>query len=119
MLKRVFVFADSAGSVIIPVVIGVFLGGVGSVIFLMRARGFEKVEAEGQTHARRAAVRRVLIIYAVIGWLCFGVAIAIGDIAFIILTGIMAALACIGLVRVYGRRASESTGYPGKAGDGL
>ena len=68
-------------------------------------------------HARRAAVRRVLIIYAVIGWLCFGVAIALGDIAFIILTGIMAALACVGLVRTFDRRAGGSTEDPDNAGD--
>jgi hypothetical protein len=112
--RRVLVFADSGAGV--PIVIGAFLGAVGSVIFLIRARGFEKVEAEGQTPARRAAVRRVLIIYAVVAWLCFVAAIALGDIAFIVLTGVIAVLACVGLIRVYSWRTSESSGDPGNAG---
>jgi archaellum biogenesis protein FlaJ (TadC family) len=93
------------------------LGAVGSVIFLMRARGFEKVEAEGLTHARLTAVRRVVVIYAAIAWLCFLIAVALGDAAFIILTGIMAVLACAGLVWVYGRRASRTIRPRGSAVD--
>lgn len=102
--------ADSSINVAIPVVIGAFLGAVGSLIFLMRARGFVKVEAEGQVHARRAAVRRVSTVYAVIAWLCFGVAIALGDTAVIVLTGSMVVLACVGLVRIFGRRGSGASG---------
>jgi archaellum biogenesis protein FlaJ (TadC family) len=95
-----FVIADSAASAAVPLMIGSFLGAVGCLIFIMRARGFDKVEAEGQAHARRAAVRRVLIIYAVIAWLCLVVAIALGDMAFIALTGVTTVLACVGLVLV-------------------
>ncbi|HEX4670236.1 MAG TPA: hypothetical protein VH275_09730 [Solirubrobacterales bacterium] len=112
-----FLVANSVSSVTIPLVIGGFLGAIGSLIFILRARAFDKVEARGQTYARLSAVRRVLIIYAVIALLCFVVAIALGDIAFIVLTAIMAALACVGLVRFYGRRPSGSTGDPGDGSD--
>ena len=109
MLDNVLIFADSVAGVAFPVAIGAFLGALGSVIFLMRARGFEKVEAEGLTHARLAAVRRVVVIYTAIAWLCFFVAVALDDAAFIILTGVMAVLACVGVVRVYGRRANRAS----------
>lgn len=48
------VFADSVASAAIPVAIGAFLGAVGSVIFLMRARGFEKMEAEAFATGEKA-----------------------------------------------------------------
>lgn len=82
----------------LPIVVGAVFGAVGSLLFIMRSREFSKGEFVEGMLSRQSAVRRVLVIYAVIAWICLMVAVAIGDISFIVLTGIITALASTGLV---------------------
>lgn len=64
----------------------------------MRAPAFSKEEYSQGVLSRQSAVRRVLVIYATIAWICLVAAVAIDDVSFIILTGAIAALATVGLV---------------------
>jgi hypothetical protein len=85
-------------AIFLPVVVGAVLGAVGSLLFIMRASVFSKEEYAQGALSRQSAVRRVLVIYATIAWICLAAAVAIGDMSFIILTGIIAVLASVGLV---------------------
>lgn len=87
----------------LPIAVGAILGGVGSLAFIMRSHAFNEEEKDGQTQVRRSAVRRVLVIYAAIALLCLVVAIALGDVAFIVTTGTMMLLAIVGLVFFWSR----------------
>jgi hypothetical protein len=86
----------------LPVAVGAVIAAVGSLVFIMRSPAFsEEEQAMGHAPARQSAVRRVLVIYAIIAWFCFIGAIAIGDIVFIALTGVVALLASVGLLRLW------------------
>ena len=85
----------------LPIVAGAVLGAVGSLLFVMRSRAFPKGEYAQGVLSRQSAVRRVLIIYASIAWICLVVAVAIGDTSFMILTGIIALVASAGLVGLW------------------
>lgn len=87
----------------LPIAVGAILGGVGSLVFIMRSHAFDEEEKGGQTQVRRSAVRRVLVIYSAIALLCLVVAIALGDVAFVVTTGAMLLLAIIGLVFFWSR----------------
>jgi peptidoglycan biosynthesis protein MviN/MurJ (putative lipid II flippase) len=86
---------------LIPVVVGLILGALGSVLFIMRSRAFTDEDRGGYSASRQSAVRRVLIIYAYIAAVCLVAAVAIGDFAFILLTGAMALIALAGLARLW------------------
>ena len=68
------------------------------MVFILYARAFRKEEAVQTPQSRQAAVRRVLVIYAAISWGCLVAAAFIGNMVFIVLTGIIAVLASVGLV---------------------
>lgn len=55
------------------------------------------------TAERRRTVRRALVIYALIAWVCFVAATAIGDPAFVIVLGVGALVAAVGLVLRWNR----------------
>lgn len=88
----------------LPLAAGAIIGAVGSLAFIMRSHAFDEKEQAGHAKARQSAVRRVLVIYAIIAWFCLAAAVALGDVAFIVTTGIMALLASAGLVRLWSVR---------------
>lgn len=91
----------------LPIAIGAVLGATGSLLFILRTDAFSQEEQGGHVSASRRglALRSVLIIYATIAWICLVVAIAIGDMAFIVACGVIALIASIGLVRVWSVRS--------------
>lgn len=87
-----------AASTYLPIMVGAVLGAVGSVLFIVRSRAFPKEERSQGAFSRQSAVRRVLIIYATVAWICLAAAVFIGNIWFIILTGIIVVIASVGLL---------------------
>lgn len=85
-------------SIYFPIFIGAVLGAVGSLAFIMHSRAFPKEEATQGPRSRQSAVRRVLVIYAAISWACLVAALLIGNVIFVVLTGIITVLASVGLV---------------------
>lgn len=90
----------------IAIFVGAILGGIGSLLFIARSRQSNDGEASGEGRALRSALRRVLTIYAAIAWLCVIVAVAIGDMVFIAMTGVVAILASAGLMYRWSPRSS-------------
>lgn len=88
----------NAASTAIPFAVGAVIAAIGSLMVIMRSDAFDKKSQAGYVPSRRSTVRVVLIIYAVIAWTCLMAAVAIGDVAFIVTTGIVALLATVGLV---------------------
>lgn len=84
-------------SIYLPMFIGAVVGAVGSLVFIMRFRAFPKEEADQGSQSQQPAVRRVLVIYAAISWVCLLVAVLIGSATSIVLTGIITVLASVGL----------------------
>jgi hypothetical protein len=82
---------------------GGFIGAIGSLVFIMRSSAFDKEQHVGDAQTRQSAIRRTLVIFAIIAWFCLGAAVALGDVAFIVTTGIMALLASAGLMRLWSR----------------
>lgn len=94
----------------LPLAVGAVIGAVGSLVFIMRSHAFDEEEREGHAQARQSAVRRVLVIYATAAWICFATAVVLGDVAFIVTTGVLALLAGVGLARLWS--AMESPPRP-------
>jgi hypothetical protein len=93
---------DAFTSTYLPVAVGAVVAAVGSVLFIIRSHAFREVGQGDQTMAtnqRRLAVRMVLVLYGIIAGICFVVAIVIGELAFIVLTGLILLLAIAGLGR--------------------
>lgn len=88
-----------------PIVVGAVVGAVGSVLFVMRSRAFPKEEPSQGALSRQSAVRRVLVIYATVAWVCFAAAVFIGNMSFIILTGVIVAIASVGLLGFWSARS--------------
>lgn len=84
----------------VPIAIGAIAGAAGSLLFVMRTSAIDKLEQDGEKGLRQKAVGRVLMSYAIIAWLCLIAAVAVGDPAFIALTGISAILATGGLLAI-------------------
>lgn len=85
----------SAGTYI-PILFGVLLGAIGSIVFVKRTRAFERnqpdaVAAAGQ---RRLSLRLIVGTYTLVALICLIVAIALGGAAFIVLSAIIAV--CVG-----------------------
>jgi hypothetical protein len=85
----------------LPIAVGAIIGAVGSLTFIMRTHAIDEEEQAGHAQARRSAVRLVLVIYAMIAWLCLVVAVVLGGVALIATMGILALLASAGLVRLW------------------
>lgn len=81
-----------------PIILGAVLGAVGTVLFIMRSRAFPKEDRSQGAFSRQSAVRRVLVIYATVAWICLAAAVFIGNIWFIILTGVIVVIASVGLL---------------------
>lgn len=84
-------------STYLPIFVGAFLGAIGSLVFILQSRAFPNEKAAQGPQSRQAAVRRVLVIYAAIAWACLLAAVLIGDVTFIVLTGVITVLASAGL----------------------
>jgi len=97
---------EKLSPVYLPIVVGAIVGAAGSIWFILRSHALSEGERGGHASAdsrRRLALRSVLIIYAAIAWVCLIIAIAIGDMPFIVLCGATALIASIGLGRVWSR----------------
>ena len=96
-----------AVSAFLPAAIGAVVGAIGSLWFILRSDAFSdrgKADNDPPDDRRKLAVRIVLAGYAVIAWICFVVAVAIGDMSFILPAGITALLATVGLVGLWSPR---------------
>lgn len=87
------------------VVMGAVIGAGTSLLFVARTRALSAEAigtSEGVASRRRLlAIRNILVIYSIVALICFGVVIAIGDVWLIGICGLIAAIACIGLVVVW------------------
>jgi archaellum biogenesis protein FlaJ (TadC family) len=99
--SQVLVTGGTIADTGIPLVIGGFVGAIGSLIFILRTHAFDQGEKASEKQDRQSAVRRALVIFAIIAWFCLVAALALGDVAFIVTTGIMAIIASAGLVRLW------------------
>lgn len=99
-------------STYVSIAIGGVVGAVGTVAYLLRTKAFsddppkgspgnEPRGQSGSIDRRRLSLRIVVSVYCVIAYGCFVAAIAIGDSAFIILTGVIAFLASASLWRLW------------------
>lgn len=98
-----WILASAAGTYI-PVAVGVILGAVGSVVFILRATSRDERLRWRQADARRErllAIRSVMVVFAVIAWSCLILAIVIGEAAFTALTGATALISGAGLIYVW------------------
>ncbi len=82
----------------LPIFVGAVLGAIGSLVFIVQSRAFPNEEVAEGPQSRQAAVRRVLVIYASIAWVCLVAAVVIGDVTFIVMTGVITVLASAGVV---------------------
>ena len=88
----------------LPIAVGAILGAAGSIWFIVRSHAFSAEKQGGQASAdsrRCIALRSVVSIYAAIAWICLVIAVATGNMAFIVLCGAIVLIASIGLVRVW------------------
>jgi cobalamin synthase len=77
----------------LPLTAGAVIGAAGSLIFIVRSPALAR---EGRR--RKLAVRLVLITYVAIACLVLVIAIALGNLEFIAISGALAILAIAGLV---------------------
>jgi hypothetical protein len=94
MQSSIYIIANAS----IPIAVGAVVGAAGSLIFVMRTSAIDKLEQAGNKNLRKKAVARVLMSYTAIAWLCLIAAVAIGDVAFIALTGTSAVLTTGGVL---------------------
>jgi nitrate reductase NapE component len=97
---------------VLPIAAGAIIGAVGCIVFIIRATSDadDRDEQELPTRAeRRRALKPVLFLYVGVTWICLVAAVAIGELAFVVLSGIMALIATIGLayVRPFQRGSSQ------------
>ena len=97
------VVGEVSSSTYLPIGIGVIIGAVGSLVFIMRTRALsdEQDSRPATSIRRRLALRSVLIIYAIIAWICLAVAVTVGEMALIVLCGVIVLIASIGLMRIW------------------
>jgi hypothetical protein len=85
----------------LPIAVGTVLGAAVSLVFIVRSSAFSEKQpgrASASTQRQRR-VRIILGVYVVFAFICLAIAVVIGDVAFIVLGGVIALLASIGLVR--------------------
>lgn len=87
-----------------PIAIGLMLGAALSVIIVMRSRPSSEEEARQRAlmvDRHRRALRAGLVAYAIIAWVLLVVTVVLGDVTYIVLHGVIALIALIGLVRLW------------------
>jgi uncharacterized membrane protein len=95
--------ASVVANTALPVAVGAIMGALLSVAFILRVTpsSIQRQEQDDSARAeRRRALRPVLFLYVAVTWICLVAALAIGELAFIVLSGIMALIASIGLAYV-------------------
>ena len=93
---------------ILPIAVGLILGAAGSVLFVLRSQAFAELERSGRAPfgGRRQLTRWVVLgSFAVIAWICLLAAVSIGDVGFIVPSGMIALFASVGLVHLWSVRA--------------
>lgn len=105
------VIADVFMNTYLPVVLGALLGALGSFVFVSRAKALSTKTGDRPSASlaerRKLALRIIVCVYALIAFVCMVVAIAVGDLAFIALSGAILLIACGGLLIVWSSRWSR------------
>lgn len=96
---------------VLPIAVGLMLGAALSVVLVMRSRPSSEQEARQRAllvGRHRRALRIGLVAYSVIASIFLIITVAIGDITYIVLHGIIALIAIGGLVRFWSAGITKS-----------
>ncbi|MBS1881807.1 MAG: hypothetical protein JSS97_02490 [Actinobacteria bacterium] len=100
----------AAAGTYVPVAVGAILGALGSLAFIFRATTSDdrlRWRQSGSRRDRLLAVRSVMVVFALVAWICLILAIVLGEVAFIALTGVIALMAAGGLVYAWAWHADS------------